>query len=119
MIHEYEQPLNPPGINAAERKIVRQYVPRREYDDVEANGYHFVVYAEVEAYGCHDEDIRVSDGNRLYWWDNFQCQQSIPAKFLDSYISPTGETWRTLIEREVCRQAALLPCTAWEVEYEG
>jgi hypothetical protein len=119
MIRDREQPLNPPGIDAPDRKVKRQYIPSREYDDIEANGYHFSAYSEVESCGAHDEDTRVSDDYRLYWLDYYQCLQTIPDKFVDSYISPTGETWRTLIEREICRQAALLPCTAWEVEYEG
>lgn len=119
MIRDREQPLNPPGIDAPERKIKRQYIPMREYDDIEANGYHFAAYAKVEACGKRDEDLRVADGYRVYRWDTFLCQQGIPDKFLDSYISKDGPTWSELIEREICRQASELPGTAWEVEYEG
>jgi hypothetical protein len=117
-----EQPLNPPGIDAPDRKIVRQYIPMREYDDIEANGQIFRCLAEVESCGNHDEDIRVFEVVTLYMAIH-NVLQFVPIAFInpfiDSYISRTGPTWRELIEREICRQAALLPCTAWEVEYEG
>jgi hypothetical protein len=107
MIRDREQPLNPPGIDAPDRKIKRQYIPRTDYD-IEVNGTAFSVVAEVEACGRKDQDLCVS---------NLDIDGRI-ALFLESYISPTGPTWRELIEREICRQAALLPGTAWEVEYE-
>jgi len=69
--------------------------------------------------GKHDVDLRVSSTITRLFADEKHIEIEIPTKFLDSYISRTGETWRELIEREICRQAALLPCTAWEVEYEG
>jgi hypothetical protein len=121
MTRDREQPLNPPGIDAPDRKIVRKYIPMREYDDIEANGYHFYAKVEVESCGAHDEDLRVRKAEEgatylIYMWQ-FDNKVAIPERFEDSYISRIGETWRTLIEREICRQAALLPCTAWEVEY--
>lgn|SRR5512133_1109153 len=123
MIRDREQPLNPPGIDAPDRKIKRQYIPMREYDDIEANGYHFAAYVEIEACGKRDESTRVRTADEgayylIYMWQ-FNTQVSIPNKFFDSYISRTGPTWRELIEREICRQASELPGTAWEVEYEG
>jgi hypothetical protein len=119
MIRDREQPLNPPGIDAPDRKIVRQYIPMREYDDIEANGFSFWLNAEVEACGNKDADFRVSILGHVCMYDeNDEIRDTFKA-FLDSYISPTGPTWRELIEREICRQAALLPCTTWEVEYEG
>jgi hypothetical protein len=118
MIRNREQPLNPPGIDAPDRKIKRQYIPMREYDDIEANGYHFSTLAEVEACGKHDEDLQASLGT-IYLVGASSAKHLVFIKFLESYISPTGPTWRELIEREICRQAALFPCTAWEVEYEG
>jgi hypothetical protein len=118
MIRDREQPLNPPGIDAPDRKIVRQYIPMREYDEVNVNGYFFIVCCEVESYGPKELDMRVLSGYRLRHLDNFECEQKIPLKFIDSFISRSGDTWRTLIEREICRQAALLPGTAWEVEYD-
>jgi hypothetical protein len=117
MIRDREQPLNPPGIDAPDRKIVRQYIPMREYQ-LEANERDFNCTAEVEACGNRGQDMRVSLlPVCLFCIDD--DAYPIPSFFRDSYISPTGPTWRELIEREICRQAALLPCTAWEVEYEG
>jgi hypothetical protein len=123
MIRDREQPLNPPGIDAPDRKIKRQYIPSREYDDIEANGYHFCAKVEIEAYGKFGENLRIKKLDEgatylIYMWQ-FDTRVAIPEKFEDSYISRTGPTWRELIEREICRQAALLPCTTWEVEYEG
>ena len=117
-MRDREQALNPPGTGAPDRKIVRQYIPMREYDDIEANGAHFECMAEVEACGKRDANMRVSGMPvPLFCIDN--NKYPIFSRFLDSYISTTGPTWRELIEREICRQAALLPGTAWEVEYEG
>jgi hypothetical protein len=117
MIRDREQPLNPPGIDAPDRKIKRQYIPMREYDDIEANGEAFRCSSIVEACGDKDEDLRVCVGGLVFLYgDGYQIQ--ILPLWLDSYISRTGPTWRELIEREICRRAALLPCTAWEVEYE-
>jgi hypothetical protein len=118
MIRDREQPLNPPGIDAPDRKIVRQYIPMREYDDIEANGYTFDCFATFETCGKRDADSMVSFLRSVEVWLGDEKHYVISG-FLDSYISPTGPTWRELIEREICRQAALLPCTAWEVEYEG
>jgi hypothetical protein len=118
MIRDREQPLNPPGIDAPDRKIVRQYIPMRHYEDIYVNGYLFESRALVEACGARDADFCVERFEFLYRVSG-DAIETVPAKFLDSYISPTGPTWRELIEREICRQAALLPCTAWEVEYEG
>ena len=118
MPREYGQPLNPPGWDAPERKIKRQYVPMREYADVEANGYSFECQAEVEAYGAHDDDLRVSNYCPISIHIGEETR-IVLAIFADSHISPNGPTWRELIEREICRQASELPGTAWEVEYEG
>ena len=115
-----EQPLNPPGWDAPERKIKRQYVPMREYDNIEANGYNFSCIAVVESCDKRDEDLRVAEGSSIMkMWCEVWDKMDIPSKFLDSYISTTGPTWRELIEREICRQARELPGTAWKVEYEG
>jgi hypothetical protein len=119
MIRDREQPLNPPGTDAPDRKVKRQYIPMREYDDIEANEYTFNYFAEVENYGAHGDDLRVSLHMLPSVWNGDDRHPFPFSKFLDSYISPTGPTWRELIEREICRQAALLPCTTWEVEYEG
>lgn len=118
MIRDREQPLNPPRTDAPERNIVRQYIPMREYDDIEANGYTFDCIATVEARGKRDADSVVSSLRSVEAWSGDE-KHYVLSGFLDSYISPTGPTWRELIEREICRQAALLPGTAWEVEYEG
>jgi hypothetical protein len=119
MIRDREQPLNPPGIDAPDRKIVRQYIPMREYDDIEANGYHFWAKVEVVSSGKDLRIARVDEGATylIYMWQ-FNEKVVIPERFIESYISPTGPMWSELIEREICRQAELLPCTAWEVEYE-
>ncbi len=118
MIRDKEQPLNPPGWDAPERKIKRQYVPMREYIDIEANGERFDCVAEVEACGEHDENIKVSRF-RVIWHMCLDARHGVHGKYLDSYISRSGPTWRELIEREICRQAGELPGTAWEIEYEG
>jgi hypothetical protein len=120
MIRDREQPLNPPGIDAPDRKIVRQYIPMRVYDDIEANWYHFWAKVEVVSSGKDLRIARVDEGATylIYMWQ-FNEKVAIPERFIESYISPTGPTWSELIEREICRQAALLPCTAWEAEYEG
>jgi hypothetical protein len=115
MIRDREQPLNPPGIDAPDRKIKRQYIPMREYDDIEANGCCFIAQAIVESCDRNDEVSDLQLVRAFYYLDD---RDNLASKFLDSYISRTGPTWRELIEREICRQAALLPGTAWEVEYE-
>jgi hypothetical protein len=122
MIRDREQPLNPPGIDAPDRKVKRQYIPMREYDDIEANGYEFYCMAEVENTGI--ENTSVSKCTDIFYWVGDDYRIVMPNKFIDSAYFPSdpripGPTWRELIEREICRQAALLPCTAWEVEYEG
>ncbi len=109
MIRDREQPLNPPGWDAPDRKIKRQYVPMRCYQ-VEANGHDFDCTAEVEACGDHDQDLCVS----LFpvcLFNNGSDVYPIFSLTLDSYISRTGPTWRELIEREICRQALGLQMT--------
>jgi hypothetical protein len=119
MIRDREQPLNPPGTDAPDRKVKRQYIPMHTYDDIEVNNQVFQCRAEVEACGNRGKDLRVYEISLLKISICGPMTLAVPVVFLESYISPTGPTWRELIEREICRQAALLPCTVWEVEYEG
>ena len=94
-------------------KLIREYVPLRDYD-VEVNGLAFLVVAEVQRIdGSYD--FAEPACPRLYYDGVGLC---LPDALLNSYTSKGGETWRTLIEREVCYQAEKLTAFAWVTEYE-
>jgi hypothetical protein len=117
MIRDREQPLNPPGIDAPDRKIIRQYIPMREYA---VDRFANTIYAEAEVEESQKDETVCSKIEGFSFWDEAaQMLIQIPPMHLSATPKDCTETLQTIIEREICRHAALLPCTTWEVEYEG
>ena len=109
-----EQLLNPPGWDAPDRKIMRQYIPFSEYEvkvgdttiwanaEVERddNGDIFCVRCEVQ---CYEDE----DGEYIM----------IPAWTLAYFLTDPSWPMGALIEREICYIAEKL-VAEWRNEYE-
>jgi hypothetical protein len=99
--------------------LERYYVPFRQYDDIEVRGLRFQAFATVDKSILVKEDwIDVTEIGEITMIDDEGCEHIVPDAFLDSRPAESQETWRALIEREICLQAEKLPKREWKEDLE-
>jgi hypothetical protein len=95
------------------REVIRRYLPMREYT-MGMFGAFLYCDAEVE---CHlkTDDLEVWDMMFLQYTEGDKILP-FPNFMLSCRPGTNSDTWKDIIEREICRQAAELP--GWKNEYK-